>query len=88
MVLRQAAKLTSSTEFKALPDDQARVAWIYQLFRRAPATEEREGAVEFIASAAPADYAPRLAAIEVRHGPETGGPTEDLSTFPMAKDKV
>lgn len=90
MVLRQAAKLTSSTGFKALPDDQARVTWIYQkLFRRAPAAEEREGAVEFITSASPADYAPRLGGYwEVRHGPETGGPTEDLSAFPMFKDKV
>ncbi len=90
LVLRQAAKLTSSTEFKALPDDKARVAWIYQkLFRRAPATEESEGAVDFIASAAPADYAPRLGGYwEVRHGPDTGAPSEDLTAFPLFQDKV
>ncbi|WP_035612327.1 DUF1549 and DUF1553 domain-containing protein [Haloferula sp. BvORR071] len=90
LVLRQATHLTSSAEFRALPDDAARVIWIYQkLFRRAPATEEKEGAMGFIESASPADYAPRLGGYwQVRYGPETGAPSEDLTTFPIFADKV
>ncbi|WP_367871520.1 DUF1549 and DUF1553 domain-containing protein [Luteolibacter sp. Populi] len=90
LVLRQAAQLTASAEFRALPDDKTRVAWVYnKLFRRAPAADESASAVDFITSASPADYAPRLGGYwEVRHGPETGGPTEDLATFPLFADKV
>jgi len=90
MVLRQAARLTADASFKALPDDQTRIRWIYaKLFRRAPSDEEAAAAVDWIASANPSDYAPRLGGYwEVRHGPETGGPTEDLATFPIFADEV
>jgi hypothetical protein len=90
LVLRQASRLTADGSFKGLPDDRARVNAIYhKLFRRDPTTQESAAALDWIASADPSDYAPRLGGHwEVRHGPETGGPTEDLATFPIFADKV
>ena len=90
LVLRQASRLTGDTAFKGLPDDRARVNAIYRkLFRRDATMEESALALDWIAKASPADYQPRLGGHwEVRHGPETGGPTNDLATFPIFADKV
>ena len=90
LVLRQAARLASDAAFKALPDDRARVNSIYRkLFRRDATLEEAAVALDWLATANPSDYAPRLGGHwEVRHGPETDGPTDDLATFPIFADKV
>jgi hypothetical protein len=90
LVLRQASRLTSDAAFKGLDDDRARVNTIYhKLFRRDATMEESAVALEWIATANPSDYAPRLGGHwEVRHGPETGAPTKDLATFPIFADKV
>ena len=90
LVLRQAARLSSDAAFKGLPDDRTRIHWIYQkLFRRAPSDEEMQVAQDWIGSANPADYAPPLGGYwEVRHGPDEGKPSADLSPFPIFADNV
>ncbi|PAW73967.1 MAG: hypothetical protein B9S38_03600 [Verrucomicrobiia bacterium Tous-C4TDCM] len=90
LVLRQAARLSSDAAFKGLPDDRRRIHWIYQkLFRRAPSDEEMQVAQDWIGSANPADYAPPLGGYwEVRHGPDEGKPSADLSPFPIFADNV
>ncbi len=90
MVLRQAERLTSGDDFKSLPDDRARVHFLYRkLFRRTPGDDEVLAALDWLAEADPADYAPRLGGYwEVRHGPDTGHPSEDLQTFPVFADGV
>jgi hypothetical protein len=90
LVLRQAARLAASPEFKGLPDDRARVHWIYQKhFRRAPSEAELLAAMDWIGSAAPADYAPPLGGHwEVLHGPDEGKPSTALSPFPLFADGV
>ncbi len=90
LLLRQAARLSSDAAFKGLPDDRTRIHWIYQkLFRRAPSDEEMQVAQDWIGSANPADYAPPLGGYwEVRHGPDEGKPSADLSPFPIFADKV
>jgi len=90
LVIRQAERVGNDAAFKALADDGARVRWIYQkLFRRNPTNEEARAAEEWIKSLDPADYAPKLSGYwEVRHGPDTGAPSEELSAFPMFADGV
>ncbi|MEK7950551.1 DUF1549 and DUF1553 domain-containing protein [Luteolibacter soli] len=90
MVIRQAERVANDAAFKAQPDDRAKVLWIYQrLFQRVPAEDEIRAAQEWVESANPADYAPKLGGYwEVRHAPDTGAPTDDLSTFPMFANDV
>ncbi len=90
LVLRQAARLAGDPAFKGLPDDRARVHWIYRkLFRRAPADEEILAALDWIGSALPADYAPPLGGHwEVLHGPDEGKPSAALSSFPVFSGNV
>ncbi|WP_193211115.1 DUF1549 and DUF1553 domain-containing protein [Luteolibacter marinus] len=90
MVLRQAAKLAADPAFRDLPDDRARVHLIYQkLFRRVPSDDEVLLALDWIGSAAPADYAPPLGGYwEVRHAPDGGAPTDSLEAFPIFADGV
>lgn len=90
LVLRQASRLVSDPAFKGLADDRSRVNAIYRkLFRRDATMEESALALDWLATANPSDYAPRLRGHwEVRHGPETGAPTEDLASFPIYADKV
>ncbi|HEY1121604.1 MAG TPA: DUF1549 and DUF1553 domain-containing protein, partial [Haloferula sp.] len=90
MVIRQAEKFANDAAFKALPDDRARVLWIYnKLFQRVPAEEEVRAAQDWIESVNPADYAPKLGGYwEVRHAPDTGAPNDDLSPFPVYANEV
>jgi hypothetical protein len=90
LVIRQAERVANDAAFKALTDGGARARWIYQkLFRRSPTEEEIRAVQDWIASLDPADYAPKLGGYwEVRHAPDTGGPSEDLSAFPMFADGV
>lgn len=90
LVLRQAERLTKDAAFKGLPDDRARVSYVYdKLFRRPPLEDELRGALDWIASASPEDYAPRLGGYwEVRHGPDLGKPSGELSSFPIFADNV
>jgi hypothetical protein len=90
LVIRQAEKLAGDAVFKALPDDQAKIRWIYQkLFRRMPTPEEASAVTEWLASLDTADYAPKLGGYwEVRHAPDTGAPSGDLIPFPMFADDV
>ena len=90
LVLRQASRFAGDGAFRGLPDDRARVHFIYRkLFRRAPSEEETLAALDWIRSASPADYAPRLGGYwEVRHGPDLGKPTDDLAAFPIFADNV
>ncbi|MCW1887267.1 DUF1549 and DUF1553 domain-containing protein [Luteolibacter flavescens] len=90
MVIRQAEKLASDERFKALPDDRARLEWVYRtLFRRAPAEEEMQAALDWIGGVDPADYAPKLGGYwEVRHAPDAAAPTNELATFPIFADGV
>lgn len=90
LVIRQAEHLTREAEFQDLPDDRTRVVFLYdRLFRRSPSEEELSGALAWIGSAAPDDYAPRLGGYwEVRHGPDLGKPSEELSSFPIFADNV
>lgn len=90
MVIRQAEKVAGDPAFKSLPDDRARVGWIYRkLFRRAATDEELVAAQDWIKGADPADYAPKLGGYwEVRHAPDTGAPADVLSAFPIFADGV
>src|SRR5690606_1798402 len=56
---------------------------------RAPSGDEILAALDWLAGVDPADYEPRLGGYwEVRHGPDTGHPSEDLETFPVFADGV
>jgi len=90
LVLRQAERITKDAAFHNLSDDRVRVHFVYQkLFRRAPSEEEVLGALDWIGSVDPADYAPRLGGYwEVRHGPDVGKPSEELASFPVFADNV
>ena len=90
LVLRQAARLAGDPAFKSLPDDRARIEWIYRkLFRRAPTYEERLAALDWIAAANPADYTPPLGGRwEVLHGPDEGKPSATALPFPLFADQV
>jgi hypothetical protein len=85
LLLRQAAKLATHPEFRKLPDDSARLVWIYQrLFHRAPHPEESRLALEWLAAADPADYLPRLGGHwEVRHAPDMDGQIGEALPFPI-----
>jgi hypothetical protein len=90
LVLRQAAKLAASPDFKALPDDPARLNWIYQrLLQRLPSSEESAAVMKWLGQVDPADYQPRLSGVwEIRHAPDNGGPPGDVLPFPLFADGV
>ncbi|MDB6077521.1 MAG: Protein of unknown function (DUF1553)/Protein of unknown function (DUF1549)/Planctomycete [Akkermansiaceae bacterium] len=90
LVLRQAAKLAQNPEFTALQDNRQKVEWIYKrLYQRDATPAEQSSAAQWIESANPADYAPRLGGFwQVLHGVDTGAPGGQLESFPIFADKV
>jgi len=90
LVLRQAAKLAAHPELKALPDDRARITWLYQrIYQRAPVEGEVAMILAWLGGRDPADYQPRLAGVwEIRHAPDTGGPLTEVLPFPLFADGV
>ncbi len=90
LVLRQAERLAADPAFIELPDDAARVRHLYQrIFQREATPDEVDQAVGWIAAAETEDYRPRLAGHwEIRHAPDTGGPLDELRSFPLFADGV
>lgn len=90
LILRQAAKLAAHPDLKALPDDPARIAWLYQrIYQRAPTQAESATTLSWLSHLNPADYLPRLSGVwEIRHAPDTGGPLPNVSPFPLFADGV
>jgi hypothetical protein len=90
LILRQAAKLAANPDLKALPDDRARINWLYErLYQRAPSDAETTLIVAWLGHREPADYQPRLAGVwEIRHAPDTGGPLAEVAPFPLFADGV
>jgi hypothetical protein len=88
LVLREAVKLAGNPEFRALPGDGDKLAWLYErIYQRAPTTAEAKAALGWLVAANPADYAPRLAGVwEIRHSPDSA-PGEAIP-FPLFADGV
>jgi hypothetical protein len=83
--VQQAAKLSKHAEFNKLPNDEAKVRWIYQrLFRRAPDDAELRDAVAWIQSADPSDYEPKLIGHwQIGYRPANSSPDTPLTPFPV-----
>ncbi len=90
LVLRQAAKLAADPVFKNLPDDTAKLAWIYQrIYQREPSAAESRDALDWLGHVNPADYQPKLSGVwEIRHAPDTGGLPGDALPFPLFANNV
>jgi len=90
LVLRRAAALARDPAFRALPDDAARLGWIYQrLFHRAPSAGESSIALKWVSAADPADYQPKLGGTwEVLHAPDAETLPLEASAFPLFADEV
>lgn len=88
--LRQAAKLAAEPAFTGLPDDTARLGWLYRrIYQREPSHAEIRDAVDWLGQIDRADYQPRLSGVwEIRHAPDTGGPPGDPLPFPLFADGV
>ncbi len=89
LLLRQAAKLAADPEFRALPDDSARLHWLYQrIFNRPPTGEEADLALGWLSSITPEDYLPRLGGHwEVRHATDAGGTLGEVLPFPLFHER-
>jgi hypothetical protein len=90
LVLRQAAKLAADPVFRGLPDDKAKVGWLYKrIYQREPSAAETRDALDWLGKVDPADYQPRLAGVwEIRHAPDTGGLPGDALPFPIFSNDV
>jgi hypothetical protein len=88
--LRQAAKLAADPAFTGLPDDKARLGWLYRrIYQREPSQAEIRDAVDWLAEIDRANYQPRLSGTwEIRHAPDTGGQPENAVPFPLFADGV
>ena len=88
LMIRQAKKLANSPELANLPDDKAKINYLYQrIYQRQPSESECDATMQWIDSTNPADYAPRLSGTwEVRHAPVTGGKVLEAVPFPLLKD--
>jgi hypothetical protein len=85
MILRQANRLADELSAREQAGDADRIRGIYErLLQREPGPDELALALEWIRSADPADYEPRLSGHwEVRHAPDTGGRLGELLRFPL-----
>jgi hypothetical protein len=85
LLIRQAEKLAASPDFQSLPDDAARIHFIYdRIYQRQPTEAELADMTQWLAAVDPADYAPRLAgAWEVRYARDTDGVLSEEQNFPM-----
>ena len=85
LLIRQAEKLAKDPEFGALPDDNAKIAWIYRrVYSRIPTGAENADALEWLSQVDPADYAPRLSGMwEVRYARDIDGVLSDEKAFPL-----
>jgi hypothetical protein len=85
LILRQAAKLAADPGFRNLPDDMAKLSWIYQrIYQREPSAAELRDAMDWLGQVNPADYQPKLSGVwEIRHAPDTGGLPGDALAFPI-----
>ncbi|MEO5914705.1 MAG: DUF1549 and DUF1553 domain-containing protein [Luteolibacter sp.] len=90
LALRQAAKLAADPKFRELPDDKARLQWIYQrIYQRDPSAGETGDALAWLEKINPADYQPKLSGVwEIRHAPDTGGLPGEALPFPLFGDGV
>ena len=90
LVLRQAAKLAADPALHGLPNDQARLGWLYQrIYQREPSATESREALAWLGQVDPADYQPRLTGVwEIRHAPDTGGLPGAALPFPVFSDNL
>jgi hypothetical protein len=90
LVIREAEKTIENPDFTKQPDDNAKVRWIYErLFQREPIAAETKDAVDWVKSANPADYEPRVGGVwEIRHAVDAPGPLGDLLPFPVYDKKT
>ena len=90
LVLRQAAKLADDPAFRNLPDDTARVRWVYEkLYQRMPSATEAHDVLDWLKNVNLSDYQPRLTGVwEVRHAPDTGGLPGASLSFPLFANGV
>ncbi len=90
LVLRQAEKLAADSAFQSLPDNNAKLAWIYEkIYQRDPSSDETREALSWLENTHPADYQPKLSGVwEIRHALDTGGLPGEALTFPVFADGV
>ncbi len=90
LALRQAAKLAADPDLRDLPDDAAKLKWIYQrIYQREPSADESMAALAWLKKVNPADYQPRLSGVwEIRHAADDGGLPGEGIPFPIFADGV
>lgn len=89
LLIRQAEKLAALPDFQNLPDDTARIHFLYnRIYQRQPSGAEINAMAQWLADTDPADYAPRLTgAWEVRYARDTDGVLSEEQTFPIFHEK-
>ncbi|MES2658748.1 MAG: DUF1549 and DUF1553 domain-containing protein [Verrucomicrobiota bacterium] len=90
LAVQQAAKVAADPELRELPDDKAKLQWIYQrIYQREPSADETRDALAWLGKVDPADYQPKLTGLwEIRHAPDTGGLPGEALPFPLFGDGV
>ena len=90
LLLRRSAALASDSAFKGLPDDTARVAWLYRrLYQRDPSQAETQTILQWLAGTSPADYRPKLGGTwEIRHADDSPNLPLDAREFPLFANDV
>jgi Protein of unknown function (DUF1549)/Protein of unknown function (DUF1553) len=90
LVLRQAAKLAADPAFHGLPDDKAKLGWIFQrIYQREPSAAESRDALDWLGHVSLEDYQPKLSGVwEIRHAADTGGLPGDALPFPLFANNV
>lgn len=85
LLIRQAERFADSPDFQNLPDDSAKISFLFKrLFQRDPTQAESQEILKWISESNPADYAPRLSgAWEVRYAKDTNGVLSEEQVFPL-----
>lgn len=88
LLVRRAAALADAPEFKSLPDDASRVAWLYRrLFQREPSQGESSAIVQWLSRVNPANYQPKLGGTwEIRHADDSPTLPLEVREFPLFAD--
>ncbi len=90
LILRQSARLAKHAEFQAISNPAQRVDWLYQrIFQRLPSAEEKRLLIDWVSTAEPADYQPRLSGTwRALYAPDQGEDTSRAQVFPLFHEEM
>jgi len=88
LLIRQSENLANSPDFQNLPDDSAKITFVFnRIYQRDPTPTESQEILKWLSEANPADYAPRLSgAWEVRYAKDTNGILSEEQPFPLFQE--